>query len=116
MPMRKLLLCMFIITLLPVMVFAGETAKVPFIVIPGHENEGPVLYIDYQELYSGDTEIQRYMPYCGGHNTSEEDYKAWLVSNVGYLMDKYNSWYVYALDTKTQMTAKSVQRVISASS
>ena len=107
--MRKIVLVLaFIITSLPVTVLSKDLADVPFLVIPGHQTHGPVLCFNYSTIYKTINGPSENMPWNRGHNEMQQKYEQWIVENVGYLMTKWNCWYVFIKDPYTDHTAPSV--------
>lgn len=109
--MRKIaLLLAFIITTLTV---PGLASNVDFIVIPSLCGPGqPILYFDYRYIYDHWKPLHDGMTMYAGHNEVEQQYMDWLVENVGYLMYKHSSAYVYISDPFTPQTDVDTARVI----
>jgi hypothetical protein len=100
--MRKIALVLaFIITTLPLSVLAAD---VDFIHIRGHEMQGTILHFDYDYLYYHVEDIQHYMRWRSGYSIRQAEYEKWLVANIGFLMHRYNAWYVYVKDPYTEAT------------
>lgn len=111
--MRRItVVLVFIITTFLVVLPSWAASSVQFISIPGHLKDGPILYFNYKQIYDRCDIVRRMLPMYAGHTANGEIYKIRFLANVGYLMNKYHSWYVYVEDPLTEDTDDEVTKAL----